>query len=184
MTSQQSPSSPAAPGEADEPIRGSPRPHATWSVRQTIAAFGVAAVIAALGGAAIYAATTDGSGPFAWGMHAGPGRPGRGGLGGLGQGRIQGPNPVAGTNTLHGEFVVSDGKGGYTTSLTQTGTLTAVSETSVTAKSADGYTKTYVLTSSHGRFAVNDVVTIEATLADGVATVTGLADAKAATEGG
>jgi hypothetical protein len=42
-------------------------------------------------------------------------------------------------NSLHGEYVVSDGNGGYTTELTQTGTVTAISSTALTAKSDDGY---------------------------------------------
>src|SRR6202051_4121020 len=127
----------AAQHRPDEPTWGAPRPHRGWSGRQTLAAVGVAAVIAAFGGAAIYAATSGGSndmsrsrqgrgpggsGPGAWGPSGpGPGGPGRW-------------SPPAAA--LHGEFVVPDGNGAYTTVLTQSGVLTAVSDTSITAKSA------------------------------------------------
>jgi hypothetical protein len=68
---------------------------------------------------------------------------------------------------LHGEFVVSDGKGGYTTALSQTGTVTAIDPRSVTARSADGYVQTYVLPSAAtaADFAVDDQVIIKATRA-------------------
>ena len=38
-----------------------------------------------------------------------------------------------------------DANGGYTTMLTQTGTVTAVSAASITVRSVDGYTQTYVI---------------------------------------
>lgn len=46
---------------------------------------------------------------------------------------------------LHGEFVVRDGKGGYRTVDVQRGTVTAVSSTSLTVKSLDGTSITYVV---------------------------------------
>ena len=46
---------------------------------------------------------------------------------------------------LHGEFVVQKDGGGYQTVGTQSGSVTAVSSTSITVKSADGYTRTYVV---------------------------------------
>jgi hypothetical protein len=48
---------------------------------------------------------------------------------------------------LHGEFVVQKDGGGYQTLATQSGSVTAVSSTSITVKSADGYTRTYVVNS-------------------------------------
>jgi hypothetical protein len=69
------------------------------------------------------------------GMHRGHGRGDRGpGGGGLG---LRG--------AVHGEFVVPDGTGWRTVAV-QRGTVTAVSSTSLTVKSKDGYTRTYVLT--------------------------------------
>ena len=47
---------------------------------------------------------------------------------------------------LHGQFVVSDGHGGFTTELTQTGTVTDITDTAITARSDDGFTQTYVVT--------------------------------------
>jgi len=61
---------------------------------------------------------------------------GPGGFGGLGFGAI------------HGQVTVPKSGGGYQTLDLQTGTVTAVSSSSITIKSADGYTKTYDVASS------------------------------------
>ena len=163
MNSDTASSATPTPDAPDEP------PRRGWSRGQTLAAVGVAAVIAAFGGAAIYAAT--GLGP---GMHAGPpaGRwggprstedPGRGPDGWRG--------PAA---PLHGEFVVADENGGYVTELIQTGVLTAASDTSITARSVDGFTQTYAVGShvANTALALNATVTVHATLVDGTATAT------------
>jgi hypothetical protein len=150
-----------------------------WGLRATAAAVGIAAVIAAFGGAAIYAAT-EGSSHFigtphqafgqGGGMPAGPG--GQHGAGG-------GPGPAAvGSTSLHGEFVVPDGAGGYTTVLTQTGTVTAISPTSITVRSEDGFSQTYVIPSTAGisgaPFAIDDRVVVRATRNGQTATVTNI----------
>ena len=49
---------------------------------------------------------------------------------------------------VHGQVVVPKPGGGYQTIDIQQGTVTAVSSTSITLKSADGFTKTYQVTSS------------------------------------
>jgi hypothetical protein len=49
---------------------------------------------------------------------------------------------------LHGQFVVPKPGGGYQTIDAQRGTVIAVSTSSLTVKSRDGYTKTYQVTSS------------------------------------
>lgn len=49
---------------------------------------------------------------------------------------------------LHGQFVVAKSGGGYETVDVQNGQVTAVSGTSITLKSADGFTKSYVVASS------------------------------------
>ncbi|MDT7732637.1 MAG: hypothetical protein QOK45_2890 [Mycobacterium sp.] len=150
-----------------------------WGLRATAAAVGVAAVIAAIGGAAIYAATEGSSHSFGashqafgqgGGMPAGPG--GQHGSGG-------GPSPAAvGSTSLHGEFVVPDGAGGYTTVLTQTGTVTAISPTSITVRSEDGFSQTYVIPSAAGNagtpFAMDDRVVVRATRSGQTATVTNI----------
>jgi hypothetical protein len=155
----------------EEPVWGAPVASAKrWGMRETAVAVGVAAVIAALGGAAIYAATEGSSHPmgarntFAGaGQHSGP-------MGGPGGQTGTGPAP------LHGEFVVPDGAGAYTTELTQTGTVTAVSANNITVRSEDGFSQTYVVPqSSDGAtpaVAVNDDVTIRATRTGQTVTVT------------
>jgi hypothetical protein len=147
----------------------------TWSLRGTAAAVGVAAVIAGVGGAAVYAATD--SGPRMMGMHSGPG-PAQGD-------RPAGPAHEASrasgpdSASLHGEFVVADGAGGFTTVISQTGRVTAISDGSVTARSDDGYVQTYVIPAGRAGgllaappFAVNDDVTIRATRTGETASVT------------
>jgi hypothetical protein len=133
----------------------------TWGVRGTLAAVGVATLIAGFGGAAIYAAT--GSDERVMGMHGPPQGPRPDGAGAAhDSGASAAADPAA---ALHGEFVVSDGKGGYATMLSQTGTVTAVDTTSVTARSADGYVQTYVIPSAAtaADFAIDDQVIIRAT---------------------
>ena len=49
---------------------------------------------------------------------------------------------------VHGQVVVQKPGGGYQTVDIQQGAVTAVSSTSITLKSADGFTKTYTVTSS------------------------------------
>ena len=49
---------------------------------------------------------------------------------------------------VHGQFVVPKSGGGYQTIDTQRGSVTAVSTNSITVKSADGFTKTYQVSSS------------------------------------
>ncbi|GIM93883.1 hypothetical protein [Paractinoplanes toevensis] len=71
---------------------------------------------------------------------------GPGGGQGIGQGGPGGTQNAA--TALHGTYVVSDGNGGYTTQLTQTGTVSTISGTSITVKSDDGYSKTYVISTS------------------------------------
>jgi len=61
---------------------------------------------------------------------------------GFGHGRMGGP----GGGALHGTFVVPDGEGGYRSVVTQRGEVTAVSDTSLTVRSEDGFVATYRLT--------------------------------------
>ena len=123
-------------------------------MRNTVGAVAVAAAVAGVGGAAIAAATETG-------YHATSG--GFGGPGGSG-----GPPPSAHRteiepDSLHGEYVVASG-GGYSTLVSQTGRITAISATSVTARSEDGFTQTYVIRGAVGAggppFAVDDQITI------------------------
>jgi hypothetical protein len=62
----------------------------------------------------------------------------------------------------------------------QTGRVTAISATSVTARSDDGYSQTYVIAAAGAAatppFHVGDEVTIEATRRGQTATVTGIGE--------
>lgn len=86
---------------------------------------------------------------------------------------------------LHGEFTVEKEGGGYQTVATQNGEVTAVSKDSITVKSADGYSKEYVVTADTLVNATRDGITsiktgntvmVSATVADGKATATTVSD--------
>jgi hypothetical protein len=87
-----------------------------------------------------------------WGLGGpGPGGPGPGGAGQGGPGKggpgrgDHGPRGGFG-GAVHGTFVVPDKDGtGFQTVQMQHGTVTAVSPTSISVKSADGFTATYVI---------------------------------------
>lgn len=66
----------------------------------------------------------------------------RGGHGGAGQ---RGPREGGPGHMLHSEGVVEDADGNFITVRMQEGEVTAVTATSLSVKSADGYTSTYVL---------------------------------------
>ena len=86
----------------------------------------------------------DGDGPRAG---APGGRGGLGGLGGLGRsgmGAMMGSAGALG-DVQHGELTVQDQAGKAVVMTLQRGTVTTVSSTSVTVKSADGFTATYAV---------------------------------------
>jgi hypothetical protein len=87
--------------------------------------------------------------------------------------------------TVHGQFVVAKSGGGYETVDVQTGKVTAVSSTSITLKSTDGFTHTYVITSSTivdaqrdgiGSVKAGNEATLMATVSGGTATATSIQD--------
>ena len=138
--------SPPPPGEAPA------YPRSRSKARGVAAGVGVALVVAAGGGALAAsgsspsgapggAPTTEGAPPTAEGPgghdFAG-GRHGPGGMGGFG-------GPGLGAGVLHGTFVVNRSGGGYQTEQVQTGTVAAVSATSVQVTSKDGFKATYVV---------------------------------------
>jgi hypothetical protein len=153
---------------ATEPVWGAPPAEpAHWSRNKTLAAVGIAAVLAAGGGAVIYAA--GGSGGHSSGFGGGPGFGGPGGPGGVLGGQA---------DSLHGQFVTSDRHGGFTVELTQTGMVTAISDSAITARSEDGFTQTYLITTDtrHGHAPVQtgDTATIKAVASDGNTTATAI----------
>jgi hypothetical protein len=84
----------------------------------------------------------------------GPGGFGLGGFafGGAGFGGARfggaGFHGPGGLGALHGQFVMAKPGGGYQTVDIQSGQVTAVSATSITLRSSDGYSHTYAITSS------------------------------------
>lgn len=106
------------------------------------AAVGVTGALLLAGIGVAAAQTDDAPTPTTPPAEEGARQPGRmrGGPGGPG-----GPGGHKGMHgAVHGEFVTRNGDG-FRTMATQTGTVTAVSETSITVKSADDYTKTYAV---------------------------------------
>jgi len=98
-------------------------------------------------------------------------------MGGLGIGGIGG--------AVHGQLTVPKSGGGYQTVDVQRGTVTSVSSTSITVKSADGYTATYAVTGSTevnaesagiGAVKANDSVFVTATVSGGSATASNITD--------
>lgn len=139
-------------------------------MRRTAAAVAIAAAIGGLGGAAIYAASGSAG--------AGPGRFGGGpppNMGGMAAQAREHADPA----TVHSEVVLIDGNGGFTTTVTQIGAITALSPTSLTVRSGDGFTQSYTLP-RHGDpaatppFAVNDTVEVRATRDGATLTVNSL----------
>jgi hypothetical protein len=131
------------------------------SIRHTAAAVAIAAAIAGVGGAAVYAATDSHSSGF-------PGPP-------PGMDR---PHDRSDPATVHSEAVVADPDGGYSTALTQTGTITELTATSVTVRSNDGFTQSYILpTSVTPSFGVDDHVLVRASRTGPTSTVTSIGEA-------
>jgi hypothetical protein len=133
-----------------------------WDKRQTLAAAAVAVVIGGVGGAAIYAATQGSPHAMAGGtrgqMHGPPPEPGA---------PPPTQEPGEAKEVLHSEYVVSDGHGGFTTKMTQTGVVDEVTLSQIVVRSDDGYTQIYMFPSAaavpNKSVAANDSVTVEAT---------------------
>jgi hypothetical protein len=107
----------------------------------------------------------------------------------------KGPGPRGGGmfgDALHGEFVTAKDGGGYETIATQKGEVTAVSSTSITVKSADGYTRTYPVNADTkvnrtGKIAditTGETVRIRAVVSGGTATATAIDDGTNRPQGG
>jgi hypothetical protein len=197
------PPSRPAPAEPDDQIAfGAARPTRpigpvslrSWSRRPYVLA-GVA-VVALLGGAGAALASTGSGSPGgspssvvaspapspAPSGQPGPGGPAshgfrRFGAGGFGFGGLFG--------ALHGQLVVPKSGGGYQTVDVQSGQVTAVSTTSITLKSADGYSKSYAVAGSTivdaqrdgiGSVKVGNQVTVLATVSGSTATATSITD--------
>jgi hypothetical protein len=154
------------------------QPKGKRSAKKAAIAVAVALGIAGAGAGVVYAASGSTSS-----TEQGPGGGGTGGPGGMGGG----PGGMGAlSQALHGEYVVSDGNGGYTTEVLQNGEVTAISDSSITAKSEDGYSKTYTidadaLSSDLSDIATGDDVTIIATVDGDTATVDSVVEEGTAT---
>lgn len=169
--------------EQAPPAWGDPQPPAPkWSGRKTAIAAAVAIVIAAIGGVAIYAGTSSNSSQQGFG---GPGG-GRGGFpGGMGRGGSAAELSLL-RDALHGDFTVSE-NGSYVTERMQTGEASALSATSVTVKSKDGYTQTYAIDSSTQKasnLANGSTVMVLAKVSGATATATTITDSTQTQRGG
>jgi hypothetical protein len=117
----------------------------------------------------------------------GPGEPPRPGGGQRGMGHF-GPRGFGGGIggfALHGEYVTQKSGGGYQTVDIQSGTVSDVSSSSITVKSADGFSKSYKVTSDTlvgakrdgiGTVKKGDTVHVTATVSGGTATAVQVAD--------
>src|ERR1022692_3985294 len=157
---------------------GNPLILAAVAITALAAGAGVAALAAA--GSPSLASTSGQLAATPSASGSGYGAPGHRFFGGFGGGFGAG---VAGA--LHGQFVVPRSGGGYQTEDTQRGSVTAVSTSSITVKSADGFTKTYQVTSStvvdarrDGIGSVKDghQVSVLAMVSGGTATATDIQD--------
>jgi ketopantoate hydroxymethyltransferase len=106
--------------------------------------------------------------------------------------RLRGILPALGIgpfgDMLHGQVVVAKQGGGYETMDVQRGSVTAVSSSSITVKSSDGFSATYVVTSSTnviaesagiGSVKVGDTVMVSAVVNGKTANAVVVADASA-----
>ncbi|GAA3559809.1 hypothetical protein GCM10022222_49410 [Amycolatopsis ultiminotia] len=153
------------------PAWGDLQPPAERPARAKWIAGGIAAVIVFGGGGAVWAATSSSS-STADSAQSGPG------------GQAGGPGGGGGAelgSALHGEFVSAGDSGTYVTKFLQTGQVTALSSTSLTAKSTDGFTKTYTIDASTATgIKQGEDVTVVATENGSKATVTSATEARTA----
>jgi len=141
-----------------------------WTGRKTAIAVGVAVLIVAGGGVAIAVGTSGdtSAAPQGPGGRNG-GFPGGNFPGGMGGGA------AALRGALHGDFVVTDASGAYVNERLQTGDVTAISATSISLTSKDGYKQTYTLDGSTQKTAepkTGESVTVIAKITGDTATAT------------
>ena len=98
---------------------------------------------------------------------------------------VPGPFGLGMSGAIHGQFVTAKPGGGYETIDTQRGTVTAVSASSLTVKSTDGYTHAYRVTGSTivdaqrdgiGLVKTGQTVAVLATVSGSAATATQVTD--------
>jgi hypothetical protein len=152
----------AGPEHDYQPQPDKPGLRAAWLGSRRVAVMAGVIAVGVLAGAGVAVAATSSSSPTptpsaspsasakpparalppkgAWRIHGAPGRFGP---------AFGGPGMFGGLfGAVHGTVVVPKSGGGYQTVAFQNGKVTAVSSTSITLHSADGYTHTYPVTSS------------------------------------
>jgi hypothetical protein len=167
-----------------------PEPRRSSRASRWIGAAAAVGIGVTLGAAGIAAAAPDPSPSPSAGSKVAPGAPAPGGPGmpgmrhGHGMRGEGGPGGFGMRGAVHGEFTVPDGTGWRTVAM-QRGAVTAVSSTSLTVKSKDGYTKTYVITATTlvnaardgiGSIKTGDEVAVVATVKSGTATAVDVRD--------
>lgn len=140
-------------GAPQEHTPGQPGPSffKNWTLRKGLIVGGVAVVVAAAAGAGAYAAGNGAAADTSNALGPGAGQAGQNGQGGFGGpgGTNAGPGGLGvglgGLNAaIHSEYVVLQ-NGTYVTMVGQLGSVTDISASSMTVKSEDGFTRTYVL---------------------------------------
>ena len=155
LLSRHEPSGPAGPAGAPDPAGPggqpfSPRPSTKRpsSTRPVLIVAGVA-IAAVLGGTGAASAATVSGAPGNAGSGPGSVLQGSAAVGGL-----QSPSPGMGAPgrgwamPVHGQIVLAKPGGGYQTVDFQNGSVTKVDSTSITLKSADGFTQSYPINGS------------------------------------
>jgi hypothetical protein len=135
---------------------GDPHPGGPFRRRNLVAGLATVAVLAAVATGVAMASTSTPSpsgsssaSPDSGTQKNGSTEPDQGGLRHKGFGMLGGPGMLGGIEgpmgALHGQFVVPKQGGGYQTLVVQHGTVTAVSTSSITLKSDDGFSATYAV---------------------------------------
>jgi hypothetical protein len=155
---------PAGPEHDHHPQQGKPGLRAAWLGSRRVAVLAGVITVGVLAGAGVAVAATGSSSPTPAPIVSPPTPSARPPLRALlpkgAFGRIHGsvpfgpafagPGPLGGGlfGAVHGTVVVPKPGGGYQTVAFQNGKVTAVSSTSITLRSADGYSHSYQVTSS------------------------------------
>lgn len=189
----------AGPEHDYQPQPDKPGPRAAWLGSRRVAVMAGVITVGVLAGAGVAVAATSSSSPTptpsaspsasarpalpgmppkgAWRIHGAPGPFGP---------AFAGPGMLGGLfGAVHGTVVVPKPGGGYQTVAFQNGKVTAVSSTSITLRSADGYSHTYPVTSSTnvnaqrdgiGSIKVGNQVVVAATVSGSTTTVIRIID--------
>jgi hypothetical protein len=190
---------PAGPEHDHHPQQGKPGLRAAWLGSRRVAVLAGVITVGVLAGAGVAVAATGSSSPTPSVSPPAPSaRPPLRALLPKGAfGRIHGsvpfgpafagPGPLGGGlfGAVHGTVVVPKPGGGYQTVAFQNGKVTAVSSTSITLRSADGYSHSYQVTSSTmvnaqrdgiGSIKAGNQVMVDATVSGGTATAVRVVD--------